>query len=348
MKHYILPLLAGTLFACTVAAQSPSGAQASASADSKTSAQASKSGAQAANSTSGNASAQAGQNSASLAQGTTMNAVLTKPVDCKKSKPGDKVEGKTTENTKSGGQVVVPKGSKLVGHVTEAKARGKGESESSLGFVFDKAILKNGQEVLLNANVQALAAAESMASSSLAAPDLAGSGMGNASGSGGARSSGGGGLVGGVASTAGGSVGAVTNTAANVGGNAAGTVGAAAGSTVNAAGSATSTLGVASKGAIGGLNSAGQLTSNSQGVFGLNGLNLNAAGSNSTQGSLITSADKNIHLDSGTRMLLAAQGTAGASAQGESSGSAAAKKPASTKPETKPEPKSQQPDRKIQ
>src|SRR5258708_20833575 len=148
--HVVLILFVSIFFVWT-SAQGQSGAQASASADTKTSAQASKSGAQAANSTSGNASAQAGPNSANLAQGTTMNAVLTKPVDCKKSKPGDKVEGKTTENTKSDGQVVIPKGSKLVGHVTDAKARGKGESQSSLGFVFDKAILRNGQEVPLNA-----------------------------------------------------------------------------------------------------------------------------------------------------------------------------------------------------
>src|SRR5437879_7198270 len=76
---------------------------------------------------------------------------------------------------------------------------------------------------------------------------------------------------------------------------------------------------------------AGQLTSNSQGVFGLNGLNLNAAGSNATQGSVITSAGKNVHLDSGTRMLLVSQTNAG-----EQGGS---KPPAASKPETKPESK---------
>src|SRR5713101_7765789 len=181
VTHIVLLVLTSILFVWTSIAQAQSGAQASASADSKTSAQASKSGAAASNNTSGNASAQAGKNSASVAQGSTMNAVLTKPVDCKKNKPGDTVTGKTTENTKSDGEVVIPKGSKLVGHVTEAKARGKGESESSLGIVFDKAILKNGQEVPLNANIQALAAAETMASGSLDTPDLGASGLGSAS-----------------------------------------------------------------------------------------------------------------------------------------------------------------------
>jgi hypothetical protein len=80
------------------------------------------------------------------------------------------------------------------------------------------------------------------------------------------------------------------------------------------------------------LNAAGQLTSNSQGVFGLNGLNLNAAASNATQGSVITSAGKNVHLDSGTRMLLVSQAEAG-SQSGE------AKQPATNKPEPRGESK---------
>src|SRR5207249_4089407 len=108
------------------------------------------------------------------------------------------------------------------------------------------------------------------------------------------------GALGGVTSAAGGAAGAVTNTAANVGG--------VAGGAVNSAANAGGSIAGASKGAVGGLNAAGQLTSNSQGVFGLNGLNLNAAASNATQGSVVTSSGKNVHLDSGTRMLLVSQG----------------------------------------
>jgi hypothetical protein len=99
---------------------------------------------------------------------------------------------------------------------------------------------------------------------------------------------------------------------------------------VNSTTNATGNIAGASRGAVGGLNAAGQLTSNSQGVFGLNGLNLNAAASNATEGSVITSAGKNVHLDSGTRMLLVSQAQAGP--QGES------KQPAA-KPEPKSEPK---------
>ena len=66
----------------------------------------------------------------------------------------------------------------------------------------------------------------------------------------------------------------------------------------------------ATRGSLGGLNAAGQLTSNSQGVFGLNGVNLSSAVASNTQGSLITSTSKNVHLDSGTQLLLVVQGQA--------------------------------------
>jgi len=88
-----------------------------------------------------------------------MNAELSQALDTKKCKPGDAVTAKTTAATKAGGEVVIPKGTKLVGHVTESKARAKGESRSELGIVFDKAVLKDGREIALNnVTVEALAA----------------------------------------------------------------------------------------------------------------------------------------------------------------------------------------------
>jgi hypothetical protein len=134
---------------------------------------------------------------------------------------------------------------------------------------------------------------------------------------------GGRGALGGVGLATGGAVGTVTNTAANVGG--------VAGGAANTAASAGGSVAGASRGAVGGLNAAGQLTSNSQGVFGLSGMNLNAGALNATEGSVITSAGKNVHLDSGTRMLLVSQAQAGQ--QG------ASKQPAANKPEPKSEPK---------
>ena len=292
-------IFAGALFGYCASAGAHS--QSSSSTSSNTSAQADKSGAQVSNNNAASGSASAGNNSASLASGTAMNAELSQPVDAKKNKPGDAVTAKTTSATKSNGNVVIPKGTKLVGHISEAKARAKGESESAVGIVFDKAVMKNGQEIPLNVALQAVAASQTAASSSVAQDDLyAGGGAVSGAGAGGRGSGGsGGGVLGGARSTAGATAGSVANTAGNVGGG-------AVNSTANVAGTATG----ATRGAVGGLNAAGELTSNSQGVFGMEGLNLNSATSNSTQGSLITSSSKNVHLDSGTKLLLVAQSTA--------------------------------------
>jgi hypothetical protein len=324
MNRIGMAIVVGTFLCVSAAAQPQTGAQAGAQSSSQTSVQAGQTQAQASGSTSAStaASAQNGQANTSLASGTTFNADLSSPIDSKKCKPGDTVNGHTTEAVKSEGKTVIPKGAKLVGHVTQASARAKGEVESALGIVFDKAILKNGQEIPLSAGIQALAAAQSSASAAGTDIDAFGGAGASAAGSG---ATGGRGALGGVTSAAGGAVGGVTNTAANVGGVAGGAVNSAAGAGGSVVG--------ASKGAVGGLNAAGQLTSNSQGVFGLNGLNLNAAASNATQGSVITSAGKNVHLDSGTRMLLVSQAQAGS--QGE----------AKPEPKSEPKPRGSQPER---
>ncbi|HSA94320.1 MAG TPA: hypothetical protein VLE48_15005 [Terriglobales bacterium] len=241
------------------------------------------------------ASAKAGGNSAKLSSGTVIDATLTKSVSANKNKQGDRVEAKTTQDVKSAGQTVIPRGSKLIGRVTKAQARekGKAESQSELGIVFDRALLKDGREIPLDATIQAVAAAQSAASSSLMAEEPmvsgAGSTMSAAHASGQGRTANGG-LLGGATSTVGSTVGA-----------AAGTTGNLAGGVVNTAAHTTSEIGSS----VGGTNSAAaELTSATTGVVGLDGLQLQSAGSSATQGSVIASPSKNVSLDSGTRLLL--------------------------------------------
>src|SRR5712692_5615023 len=260
MKRVWLLFLASTLMAWSASAQAPPSKTSDEPQGQKPSSEQSpkkSSGTKASSSASSSTSAQAGQNSVSLSSGTTIEAALSSPVDARKNKEGDQVVARTTQAVKSDGQVVIPKGSRLVGHVTQAKAKAKGESQSALGIVFDRAVLKNGQEVPLHVVIQALAAAEGSASTPLGAADT----MGSAGGSGRAGSSGGG-VVSGVGSTA------------------------------------ASTTGAAGRGA------AAALSSSSTGVIGLQGLALNSEVSSATQGSLIVSSTKNVHLDSGTRMVL--------------------------------------------
>ncbi|PYT71569.1 MAG: hypothetical protein DMG39_12835 [Acidobacteria bacterium] len=318
-----ISIVVGALFAVGAAAQSQAPAQAGAQAGGQASVQTGNTQAVAgASSSTSAATAQDGQANAGLANGTTFNAELSSPVDSKKCKPGDAVNGRTTEAVKSKGKTVIPKGSRLVGHVTQASARVKGEAESSLGIVFDQAILKNGEEIPLNVAIQALASAQSGASMAGEEMNTMGGLSGSAAGSGMAGARGG---LGGVTPAAGGAVGTVTNTAANAGGAASGTLNSAASAGGNVAG--------ASRGAVGGLDAAGQLTSNSQGVFGLNGLNLNAAASNATQGSVITSTGKNVRLDSGTRMLLVTQAQAGSASESKHAAESKPNQKSARKPE---------------
>src|SRR4029434_6234587 len=82
-------------------------------------------------------------------------------VDSKKAKQGDPVTARTTEAVKSDGKVVIPKGTKLVGHVTRASARAKGDADSALAVQFNRAVLKDGHEMPLQVTIQALFAAQS-------------------------------------------------------------------------------------------------------------------------------------------------------------------------------------------
>jgi hypothetical protein len=242
-----------------------------------------------------------------------MNATLSKPVDAHKAKPGDEVTATNDRDAKAADGTSIKRGSKLVGHVTKAhpldkSASGSADSASMLSIVFDKAILKDGHEVPLNATIQAVSAAESEASlgsnAGGAGMSAVGSGAGSARGTGGGLLGGAHGAVGGGLSTAGG-------VAGGVGHGVSGTAGAVTGATAH------------STGAVGGLNSSGMLTSGSKGVFGLNGLEFASSSTGSAQGSVITSATRDVRLDGGTRMLLSisAGGSAMASGATQAAGS---------------------------
>jgi len=159
MDRKFLTLFGAALLATAANAQTQAGAQAGAQADANVSTKPASANASASSSS----AAQTNGSNATIADGTAINAALSATVDSKKAKPGDEITARTTEAVKAQGKTVVPKGAKLVGHVTRASARGRGDAESALGIAFDKAILKNGQEVALNGSIQALASAETAA-----------------------------------------------------------------------------------------------------------------------------------------------------------------------------------------
>jgi hypothetical protein len=250
-------------------------------------ARAQSAGTQAQGTAAGNAAADSGATSAALEAGTAVEASLSKSVDAKKAKPGDPVEARVEKDVKSAGRVVVPKGAKLVGHVTQAQAREKGNADSQLGIVFDRAVLKNGGTVAFQGVIRTLSAAPQVSGysgddtmASAGAPGYEGSSatMGEA-----------------PRSPAGGAIGGLGNTAGSVAGNAGSAVSGAAGAAANAAGSAGAGLGASGAGAVG---------ATAPGIRGLPGLQIDAAASTAANGTVIVSHNRNVHLDSGTQLVI--------------------------------------------
>ena len=119
----------------------------------------------------GSATGRSGQSEASLAGGTSILAELNSGLDSKKAKTGDTISAKTLDAVKSAdSRTILPKGTKLVGHLTQASARSKGDGESLLGIAFDKAILKDGSEMALSVKVQAIAEAVAFSGNGMVTP----------------------------------------------------------------------------------------------------------------------------------------------------------------------------------
>lgn len=165
-----------------------------------------------------------------LASGTSIDAQLQKTLDVKNAKIGDQVVLKTTQSIKQSGQVIVPKGSNLIGRVTEVQRRTKENAQTRIGMVFDRI---QGRELSmpLSATVVSITnAAAGVSAGDSMMTDVSGSSQTTASASRSGSSSGG--LLGGVTNTVGGlvnttsqTVGSVTNTAGQTVGSTTNTVG---------------------------------------------------------------------------------------------------------------------------
>lgn len=72
---------------------------------------------------------------------------LESKLNSKSAKPGQPVVFKTTQKMTTADGTEIPKGTRLIGHVTNAQAHTKGHAESQLGIAFDRAELKGGGSV---------------------------------------------------------------------------------------------------------------------------------------------------------------------------------------------------------
>jgi hypothetical protein len=88
--------------------------------------------------------------------GAVLYAELSKTIDAKKAKTGDPVTALLLADVMSKGRIVARHDAKLMGHVTEAQQHSKENPESRLGIVFDKVMLKDGQELAFHSMLLAI------------------------------------------------------------------------------------------------------------------------------------------------------------------------------------------------
>jgi len=203
-----------------------------------------------------------------IAPGSVIPVQLAKSINAKKAKKGDEVVAKVMQDLQNNaGTVLVPKDTKFIGHVTEAEARSKEQKESQVAIAFDRAVLKNGEQMQMPMSIQAIIAPPHRNPAGAEQPSSSPS-----SGTGGAPTSAG------------------------------GTYGSMGRGTAPAS-SAPQTAGSEPAGAPAGNSSQPQVTGNTQGVVGIPDLKLSTA-PDPAQGSVVSSEKNNVKLEDGTFLLL--------------------------------------------
>lgn len=208
------------------------------------------------------------ENAGRIAPGSIIPARLTKTIDAKKVKKGDEIVATVPGDLKAdNGQVLVPKDTKIIGHVTEAQARSKEQKESQLGISFSEMTMKDGQQVQVPMSIQAVVVPPNRQAGpgSEQSANAPGPSAGNTPGAGGAR----GGAMGGNYPQ----------------------------QPQNAPSTAQSTPENSSS------NATPPITENTKGVVGIPNLTLSPAPDAAT-GAILTSEKNNVKLEDGTMLLL--------------------------------------------
>jgi hypothetical protein len=220
---------------------------------------------------------------------------LEKNLDTKSAKAGDPVFLKTSQKVKAADGTEIPKGSRLVGHVTEVQAHAKGQPDSRMGIEFDHVELKNGQSLAIHSMIQSVQPNPEVAAMASMQNDSAF----NSPADGGAMSAGASGNARGGALPAGTSA-AAGRLGSDIGSTAGGTVGATRDLGTDATGDLSRDVGGVAGTASGAVGGGGSLGVRSTGIPGVM-LHGDASGAAS---GMLSASNQNIHLDSGTQMVV--------------------------------------------
>jgi hypothetical protein len=85
---------------------------------------------------------------------TAITAELDGKLDSKSAKVGDRVTLKTTDKVQISDGTVIPRGSRLVGHITQVQAHDNDRAVAQLAVAFDHFELKNGQTVAVHSLIR--------------------------------------------------------------------------------------------------------------------------------------------------------------------------------------------------
>ena len=91
-----------------------------------------------------------------FAPNTVIPTKLDKSLKAQKVKVGGQIDVKTTMDMLANGQVIMPRDTKIVGHITAVKTRSKDSPDSMVGIAFDRVLMKDGHTVPFNALIQAV------------------------------------------------------------------------------------------------------------------------------------------------------------------------------------------------
>ncbi len=83
-------------------------------------------------------------------------------LDSKTAKPGDPVMLKTIEKAQTSDGTIIPKGSRMLGHVTQVQAYSKEHGAALLGIAFDRVEMKNGKNVAMYMLIRGVSPAASV------------------------------------------------------------------------------------------------------------------------------------------------------------------------------------------
>jgi len=92
-----------------------------------------------------------------IAPDTFIWAEFSKSLDARRNRIGDPVEAKTSVDLLAQGKIVLPRNTKVLGHVTAIKPRTKGSPASYIAITFDHLVLRDGQELPVHLVIQAIA-----------------------------------------------------------------------------------------------------------------------------------------------------------------------------------------------